>query len=76
MVLMVASLRDYFLFTEWDILMLMIFWSSEGIKLGYNDGKVLENILWNLDEITLGIDVGKDLGSLDISFDGSNDGKL
>ena len=46
--------------------------SDEGIKLVSNDGKVIETILGNVDEITLGIDVGTYLGSLDGLFDGSN----
>ena len=43
--------------------------SGEGIKLVYNDGKVPVNILGNVDEITLELDVGTELGSLDRSFD-------
>ena len=38
-------------------------------------GKVLGTIFGNVDVITLGIDVGTDMGSLDVSFDGSNDDK-
>ena len=33
-------------------------------------------ILGKLDIITLGINIGTELGSLYVSFDGSNDGKL
>ena len=40
--------------THWDIL----HGSYEGIKLGFNDGKVLGTILGNVDGIILGIDVG------------------
>ena len=50
--------------------------SDEGIKLGSFDGKVLATILENLDEITLEIDVGTEIGSLDEFFDGLNDRKL
>ena len=50
--------------------------SDEGIKMGYNDGKVFGTILVNLDIITLGLDIGTDLGSLDGSCDGSNDGNI
>ena len=45
---------------------------DEGIKLGLFDGKVLGNILGNVDGITLVLDVGTDLGSLYVSFDGYN----
>ena len=37
---------------------------------------MLVTIIGNLDRITLGIDVGTELGYLDGSFDSSNDGKL
>ena len=50
--------------------------SDEGIKLGISDSEVLGTILLNVDEITLGHDVGTELVSLDGSFDGYNDGKL
>ena len=50
--------------------------SDEGIKMGSNDNKALGPILGNVDVITLGIDVVTELGSLDESFDGSNDVKL
>ena len=50
--------------------------SDEGIKLVSNDGKVLGTIPGNVDVITLRIDIGTDLGSLDVSFVGFNDGKL
>ena len=49
---------------------------DEGIKLGSTYGKVFVPILGNVDRITLGIDVGTNLNSLDRSFDGSNNGKL
>ena len=48
--------------------------SNEGIKLWSTDGKVCWNILGNIDRITLGLDIGTDLRSLYVSFDGSNDG--
>ena len=38
--------------------------SDEGIKLGYTNGKVFGTIIGNVYVITLGIDVGTDLGSL------------
>ena len=37
---------------------------------------MLDTILANVDVITLGLDVGTKLGSLDESFDGSSVGKL
>ena len=36
--------------------------SDEGIKLVSKDGKVLGNILVNVDVITIGLDVGTELG--------------
>ena len=39
--------------------------SDKGIKLGLSDGKVIGTIIGNVDVITLGIDVGTDLGSVD-----------
>ena len=57
-------------------------WST-GVKvLGYNEviklvssyGKVISNILGNVEGIVLGIDVGTELVSLDVYFDGSNYG--
>ena len=50
--------------------------SDEGIKLGSADGKVLGTILGNIYVITLGIDLGTDLVSLNGSLDGYNYGKL
>ena len=50
--------------------------SDKGIKLGYTDGKVLGTILGNVGGITRGIDIGTELVFLDVSFDGSNDGKF
>ena len=50
--------------------------SDEGIKLGSTDGKVFGIILGNVDRITLGIDIGTELGFLYRSFDDSNEGKL
>ena len=49
---------------------------DEGIKLGYTDGKVNGTILRNVYGNILGLDVGTELGSLDVPFDGSNDGKI
>ena len=43
--------------------------------MGLSDGKLLSNILRNVDGITLLFDVVTDLGSLDGSFDGYNYGK-
>ena len=45
---------------------------DEGIKLGFSCGKVLGAILVNIDGITIELDVGTELGSLDESFDGYN----
>ena len=42
------------------------------IKLGISGDKVLGNILGNIDEITLELDVGTDLGSVDVYLDVSN----
>ena len=50
--------------------------SDEGIKQGSTEDKLLGTIIWNVDRITLGIYVGTELGSLDVSFVGSNYGKL
>ena len=50
--------------------------SDEGIKMGSTDGKAFGTILGNVDRITLGINIGTDLGFLDVSFDCSNEGKL
>ena len=46
--------------------------SDEGIKMGLFDVKVLGIILVNVDGITLGVDAGTEMGSLDGSFGGSN----
>ena len=46
--------------------------SYEGIQLGSTDGKVLGPILGNVDRITLGLDIGTGMVSLDGSFYGSN----
>ena len=40
------------------------------------DGYVLGNRIGNIYVITLGIDIGTELGSLDESFDGFNDDNL
>ena len=50
--------------------------SDEGIKLWSTDGKVLIIILVNIDIITIWIDVGTDMGSLDGPIYGSNDSNL
>ena len=49
---------------------------DKGIKLRYSHGKVLGTILVNVDIMSLGIDVGTEMVSLDGSFDASKDGKL
>ena len=46
--------------------------SDKDNKLGVTDCKVLGNILEILDGITLGLDIGTELISLDESFDGFN----
>ena len=43
--------------------------SDEGIKLGFTYDEVLGTIFRDSDEITPGVDVGTDLGSLDRYFD-------
>ena len=50
--------------------------SDEGIKLRLFDVKVLVTILVNVYGITLVVDVGTQLGSLNESLDGSHDGKI
>ena len=50
--------------------------SNEGTKLGCTGGKVSATIFRKVDIITLGIDIGTEMGFLDVSFDGSNYGKL
>ena len=50
--------------------------SDEVIKLGSTDGEVIGTILRNVYGITLGIDFGTNLVSLDGYFCGSNDGKI
>ena len=52
------------------------FGSDEDIKMGYTNGKVLVTLLVNVYGITLGIDAGIDLGSLDRYFDDSYDDTL
>ena len=49
---------------------------DEDIKMGSTNGKFLVLLLGNVDEKTLWLVVGKELGSLYGSFDVSNDGKL
>ena len=50
--------------------------SDECIKLVISDGKVFGALPENVYVITLGFDVGTDIGSLDRYVDGSNFGKL
>ena len=50
--------------------------SDEGIKLRSTDDKVFGTILGNVDRITLGLDIGTELGFLDGSFYGSIEEKL
>ena len=50
--------------------------SYEVIKLGSFDREVIGTLLGNIDGITLEIDFGTELDSLDGSFYGYNDGKL
>ena len=50
--------------------------SDEGIKLGYTNDNNIGTILIDVYGITLGIDVGPKLVSLDESFDGSNYGNI
>ena len=64
-------LRDSLRFTEGKVI-----GSNEVIKLELNDIKLLGTIFGNVYGITLVIDVGIDLGSLYLSFDGSNGGQL
>ena len=47
--------------------------SDEGITMVFTDAKVIRTMLGNVDGIKLGIDVGKELVSLDGFLDGSND---
>ena len=44
--------------------------------MGSTDAKSIGNIPRNLDRITLGIDVGTEMGHLDGSFYGYNNGKV
>ena len=44
--------------------------------MGYTDSKVFDTILRNVYGITLGIDIGTDMGFFDVSFDDCNDDKL
>ena len=50
--------------------------SDEGIKLVSTDDEVIGTILRYVDVITIVIDIGSELRSLDQSFDGSNDEEL
>ena len=47
-----------------------VFSSDEDIKLVLSGGKMLCNILGNVDGFTLGIGVGTELGSINGCFDG------
>ena len=47
-----------------------------GNEIGFSYGKVLDTILGNVDRISHGLDIKTDLGSLDGSFDVSNDGNI
>ena len=47
---------------------------NEVIKLVSTDGKAFDTIFGNVDGITLVIDIGTEIGSLDGSFDILNDG--
>ena len=47
-----------------------------GCLLGYTDGKLFGTILGNVYRITLRLDIGTDLGFLDGSSYGYNEGKL
>ena len=49
---------------------------DKGINLGLSDGNMLVTILGNVDIIINGLDVGPNFGSLDGSFDSSNDGNI
>ena len=53
-----------------------MFGYDEVIKLGSTDGKVLGTKIGNVYGITLELDIGTDLGSLDGYFDASNDGNI
>ena len=46
------------------------------MKLGLFDDKVLGNKIGNVYVITLGLDVGQELGSLHGSLDGTNDDNI
>ena len=50
--------------------------SDNGIIVLLSDGKLLVTIPRNVNGITLGIDVGKKLGSLGVSVDDSNIGNI
>ena len=50
--------------------------SNEVINLVSLEGKVLDTFFVNVYGIIHGLDVGTKIGCLDVSFDGSNDGKL
>ena len=73
MVLIISSLKDYFLGNHWDIL-LVNYLDLMKVSKRFFDDKFLETALGNVDEIIFVIDVGTVLGSLDGSFDGYNGG--
>ena len=62
------------MFTGYTVVKLLGY--DEGIKRGSTGGKVFGAILGNLDIITLGVDIGTELGFLDGSFYCSNESKL
>ena len=49
---------------------------DEGIIIGPTDGEVIDTILGNVDGITLGLNIGTELGPFYRYFDGSNDSNL
>ena len=50
--------------------------SDKGTKLGLFYGKVIGTILGNVDGITLRFDFGTEMVSIDVFFDGYNDGNI
>ena len=63
-VLLMESLRGYRLDNHWVLLKAKCFALMKSSKLGLSDGKVIGNILGNVDVITLCFDVGTDMGYL------------
>ena len=74
-VLIMVNLRGYFLKTCIYVHGNVI-GSDEGIKLGSTDSKLLGAILEHINGITLGLDVGTNMGYLDGSNDCTNYGTL